>query len=156
MEIAWNQALGTAANLKINVATNGGLGIDGLDGTADDFPDDNPPTLAAKGGLVTATVASAAGTYDWTVPDIMTKSAVLRIAKVGDTGETYDDSDTYFYISGSLTSVYVKDNVLDGDPPSPIDLPIANVKQITWDYTGRFGTVSLYYPIVSDQAAPAA
>ncbi|MCM8780829.1 MAG: hypothetical protein NC908_02765, partial [Candidatus Omnitrophica bacterium] len=145
-KITWQPPQGSADSFKINFSINGGKGADGIPGTSDDFPDTSPPTEAAKGGLITANVASAAGEFEWTVPDLMTNEAVVRIYKLGDP-ESYDDSDGYFYIKGSLSDVYVKNNVNDPDPTTPIDLPVNTTKYITWKYTGSLGTVNVYYTL---------
>ncbi|MBI4430479.1 MAG: hypothetical protein HY587_02060, partial [Candidatus Omnitrophica bacterium] len=156
--VTWNPPQGSAASLKINFSTNGGKGADGTLGTSDDWPDtDCVANLALcqtnKGGLITASVASAAGTKSWTIPDIMTNEGVVRLSKVGDT-ETYDDSNSYFYIKGSFTNVQIKNLVADPPPGTPIDLPIDNDKYITWDYAGSLGTVNIYYATDGNLGSP--
>ena len=139
--ITWGAPVGSAPSLKINFSTNGGKGADGnINTTADNWPDTNcalnlAQCAADKGGIVATSVDAAAGEYNWTpIPDLMTNEAVVRISKVGDS-ETYDDSDQYFYIKGSIANVYIKNNVNDSPPGTPIDLPINNDKYVTWDYS---------------------
>jgi|GEM_PF-6435199 len=156
--VTWDPPLGDASTLKINFSTNGGLGADGTAGTADDFPDtDCVANLAqcqsGKGGLIAASVAAAAGSKSWVIPDIMTNEGVVRISKVGD-ATAYDDSNSYFYIKGSISNVHVKNAVLDPDPSTPIDLPIATTKYITWSYAGSLGTVNIHYATDAQQPSP--
>ncbi|MBI4972228.1 MAG: hypothetical protein HZC16_00225, partial [Candidatus Omnitrophica bacterium] len=141
--ITWDPPLGSADSLKINVSTDGGT----------TWTDTDPPTLAAKGGLITSSVASAAGAFEWQVPDIMTNEGVVRIQKAGDVNVN-DYSDSYFYIKGSISNVHIKNNPSDADPINPIDLPIDYVKYITWNYTGNLGTANVFYATDGDQPSP--
>ncbi|MBI5873772.1 MAG: hypothetical protein HZB36_06485, partial [Candidatus Omnitrophica bacterium] len=140
-EIKWDAPVGSAPFLKINISTDAGT----------TWTDTNPPTLVAKGGLVATDVDSAmAGrTYTWTVPGIMTKQGVIRIYKQGD-AESYDDSDSNFYIKGAITDVYAKVNQGDPDPQNPIDLPAGTDRYITWKFKGTMGSVDIYYTTNGD------
>ncbi|MBN1869860.1 MAG: hypothetical protein JW847_04710, partial [Candidatus Omnitrophica bacterium] len=156
--IEWDPPDGAVSDVYIYVSTNGGKGVDGIAGGvngADDFPSNYPPTLVAKGGMVTASaIGIGAGEYEWNVHDIMTNEAVIRICRAGDNDvEACDDSDNYFYIQGSITNVHVKDTAGSPAPETPIDLPVALTKHITWNSTGSLGTVNVYYSINADQGA---
>ena len=86
----------------------------------------------------------------------MSNTAEIRICKnlegVLDL-EACNESDP-FNIVGSITNVYVKNAVLDGDPGTPINLAIATDKWITWDYKGSLGNVNIYYTINSTGGPP--
>ena len=114
-----------------------------------------PGCVTQKGGLITSSVASGAGTFTWSsIPDLMTNEGVVRISKAGDLG-TYDDTDVFFYIKGSVSNVQGSKKTPRRTPPAtPIDLPISVDKWITWNYTGDLGTVNIYYATDGNLGSP--
>jgi len=126
--INWNAPVGDAANFKINVSTDGETWNDGA------------RTLGNKGGLINGQWSSGTKPFEWLVDDIMTKTAKIRIQKVGDT-DAYDTSQATFYIKGSISNVQVKD--VGGVPIN--DLPINIDAYISWGHAGTFGTVDISY-----------
>jgi len=74
--IKWDLPLGNVPFVKIRIST---------DGTT--WPDANPPTSAAKGGIIASSVDSTQGPTGysaWNVTDIMTNTAKVRIEKSND------------------------------------------------------------------------
>jgi len=133
--ISWAEPKGDVTNVKIQIST---------DGTT--WSDTNPPTLASKGGLIVDSTLAATLKYeDWTVADLMSKTCVIRVSKVGDP-EVYFNT-VPFNIKG----------VIGVTGPNGADLPVGNntpKKTISWTYKGSLGTADLWYCIDGDQSTP--
>ncbi|MFH0985985.1 MAG: hypothetical protein V1882_10730, partial [Candidatus Omnitrophota bacterium] len=146
-DITWTAiGVGPSDTVKINVSTDGTTWNDGT------------PTYANLGGLIVGSASATSGVYtSWTVQDIMSDAAKIRVCKNegAATGEACAISNV-FNITGSISSVYVKNAVNDPEPPTPVvDLSIQDkTKVITWKYTGSLGTVNIDYTINASNLTP--
>ncbi|MFH1799909.1 MAG: hypothetical protein ABH891_03530, partial [Candidatus Omnitrophota bacterium] len=146
-DITWTAiGVGPSDTVKINVSTDGTTWNDGT------------PTYANLGGLIVGSASATSGVYtSWTVQDIMSDAAKIRVCKNegAATGEACAISNV-FNIIGSISSVYIKNAVNDPEPPNPVvDLSIQDkTKVITWKYTGSLDTVNIEYSIDASAGTP--
>ncbi|MBI4355439.1 MAG: hypothetical protein HY597_03170 [Candidatus Omnitrophica bacterium] len=110
--ITWT-TVGTIANVKLSYSTNGGTTY--------------PNVIAAS---VTNT-----GTYAWTVPDVPSATARLRVEDVADT-TVFDDSNANFSLVGNFTLT----------APNGGETWLVNeARNITWSWGGTIPNVKLTY-----------
>ncbi|MFH1208419.1 MAG: hypothetical protein V1673_02530, partial [Candidatus Omnitrophota bacterium] len=135
--ITWSAPNGSSPYIDILLSTNGGSTY--------------PVTLQSNYDV-------GNGNADWTLDEttynsLITKTAKIKIQKHDDTAVSSESTQS-FYIKGAFSNIYVKVNAGDADPSTPIDLPIATTRYITWKYTGNMGTINAYYATDADQGSP--